>query len=48
MYLSPFPRCQEDMKTPGFLQDKLRKYFLDNKHTLTLVMTPDVSATHTG
>ena len=32
------------MKSPGFLQGKLREYFLENKHHLTLVITPDVSA----
>ena len=31
------------MKSPTFLQDKLREYFLENKHHMTLVMTPDVS-----
>lgn len=34
---------QEDLKSPTFLQDKLREYFLENKHHMTLVMTPDVS-----
>ncbi len=33
---------QEDLKSPTFLQDKLKQYFLENTHQLTLVMTPDV------
>ncbi len=33
---------QEDLKSPTFLQDKLKQYFLENTHRLTLVVTPDV------
>ncbi len=37
-----FSVLQEDLKSPTFLQDKLKQYFLENTHRLTLVMTPDV------
>ena len=29
--------------SPTFLQDKVRKYFIDNPHKLTVTMTPDES-----
>ena len=38
---------QEDVKNPDFFKDKIRHYLLDNKHRMTLTMTPDVSlSTH--
>ena len=39
---SPNYTLQECLKSPTFLQEKIQQYFLDNKHNLTLVMTPDV------
>ena len=32
-----------DMKKQNFLKEKIRHYFLDNKHHLMLTMTPKVS-----
>ncbi|XP_065906804.1 presequence protease, mitochondrial-like isoform X4 [Dysidea avara] len=32
---------KELLKSPTFLQEKIQQYFLDNKHHLTLVMTPE-------
>lgn len=36
-----FDRLLEQLKNPNYLTDILKKYLLDNKHFLTLVMTPD-------
>ena len=31
---------------PSYLQKKIREYFIDNRHCLTLVMTPKVVERH--
>lgn len=34
-------RFKEDIKDPGFLQQKIRQHFLENNHRLTLTMSPE-------
>lgn len=41
--ISNFVYFQADLSSGNFLQRKVREYFLENDHHLTLVMTPDVS-----
>ena len=33
---------QEKLASGPFLQDKVKEYFTDNPHCLTLIMNPDV------
>ncbi len=33
---------QENLKTEGYLQEKIKQYYLNNSHRLTLVMSPQV------
>ena len=34
-------RLRRELENPNFFKDKIRKYFLDNKHKVTFVMHPD-------
>lgn len=36
-----FDRLKKDLTDPGFLQRKVKEYFKDNKHRLTVKMLPD-------
>jgi Zn-dependent M16 (insulinase) family peptidase len=34
-------KLRENLKNPNYLKDLIKKYFIDNKHVITLIMNPD-------